>query len=167
MSQLNNENEEINTNKLINEIEKLENAPKEENKQEKVKKKFWTTKKVIIFLIIFTIISVGITAGLIYIENNNKPNNVEIIEEKKEIEPDNLGVKSFKDTYVINELEIIDHSYTEGEKIEIKYSEDYTEEYYPIQVNYAQISGLKDKDIQNRINEEIENTAINWISRRR
>ena len=115
----------------------------------------------------FTTISTGITAGLIYMENTKKENKIEIIEEKKEIEPDNLGVKSFKDTYFINELEIIEHSYAEGEKIQIKHTEYYTEEYYPIEVNYIEISGLKDKNIQNKINKEIKNIAMNWISRRR
>lgn len=118
------------------------------------KKEFWTKKKVVIFLIIFTIICAGITSGLIYVENSTTK---ETVEGKKEtIIPDGFGVKSLNDKYKFNSLEIEEIKYTEGTEIvdEWGYSK------FSKEVEYIKIKGLKNKEIENSINEEIKNVSI-------
>ena len=110
--------------------------------------------KVILFILFFTIICVGITFSCILYKLNNKEelenstlNEVSnsIVEENnipkiEKIVDTVKGIESFADTYKENDLEI------KNIPIEMNYT-------------YVQISGLKNKTIENEINEEIKEKA--------
>lgn len=106
-----------------------------------------TTKAKIIFVTVFSVICLIITALLIVYHNidieekyeNNKQEEVAV-----NVEKDILGI-DLKGTYNQNDLIIEEKAITQ-EKIEIR---------------YLQISGLKDKTVQEKINSEIEQIAIN------
>ena len=106
-----------------------------------------TTKAKIIFVTVFSMICLTITAMLIVyhnidIEEKNEGNQQE--EPTVTNEKDVSGI-DLKGTYNQNDLIIEEKAITQ-EKIEIR---------------YLQISGLKDKTEQDRINKEIEQIAIN------
>jgi len=108
---------------------------------------FKTTKAKIIFVIAFSLICVIVTAMIIVYQN------IEIEEKKEEqsqktkeeLNEDNVQGIDLKGTYNQNDLRIEEKSVTQ-EKAEIR---------------YFQISGLKDKNIENKINKEIEYAALN------
>lgn len=109
---------------------------------------FKTTKVKVIFVIIFSIICVTTTAILIaYQKIDIEENNENILEEtsKKTKEKDISGI-DLKGTYDQNDLKIEEKSVT-CEKTEIR---------------YFQISGLKNKQVENIINKDIERTALNY-----
>lgn len=108
---------------------------------------FKTIKSKIIFVTIFSIICLITTALLVMyqsIEIEEKDEN--IIEEVaiESVQKDVSGI-DLKGKYDENDLKIVEKSVTQ-EKIEIRYFE---------------ISGLKDKTIQDKINKEIEIMALN------
>lgn len=123
----------------------------------------------IIFLIIFILICISITAIAIYFTNKTKGglqennyNNVDsatnvATEEKQKIKPDGLGIKSLDATYKMNALKITKETYHSEEKMDGKFS------YYPIEVNYVKISGLKNTSIQDKINNEIREVALSQV----
>ena len=107
---------------------------------------FKTTKSKLIFVIIFSIICITITTFLVLYKNidiEDKNSNVEeqVAENK---EKDFPGI-DLKGKYNQNDIAIEKKKATK-EKVEI---------------NYCQISGLKDKNIQDKINKEIEQVALN------
>lgn len=124
-------------------------------------------KALICFLIIFTIVAVGVTAALIYLTNNkeaetskapeNIQNNVEEIKDES-----NLASK-LTDMYSENPIEIELYYYYDGvTKKESQYAEGENEDYlkeHEKKCSYIQINGLKDKTVQNKINKEIEETT--------
>ena len=118
----------------------------------------------LIYLIIFSIVCVLITAVLIYLTNeeiitfSKKDTETAMQEEKAKIIPDGLGIKSLKAKYTINSLKTHYEEYHWGEK-------EYEDAYYPIDVTYIQISGLKDKRIENQINKEIKDTTLAQANR--
>jgi len=131
------------------------------NENFKSKKKLSVKKKIIIFLLVFTIVCIGITSFAIYYKKSNTKipiveEKIEDIEEvvvtKKEIIPDGLGIKSLLETYDCNDLEIIEQEYHEGKKV----TEANGSSYWPLEIRYIKIKGLKDKEIENKINEEIK-----------
>ena len=108
---------------------------------------FKTTKAKVIFVAVFSIICILVTAMLllyknIEIEEKNEQDTQEIQEQV--IEKDVSGI-DLKGTYNQNDLKIEEKSITQ-EKVEIR---------------YAQISGLKNKKIEEKINKEIERAALN------
>ena len=108
---------------------------------------FKTTKAKVIFVAIFSAICLIVTAILIVyqsieIEGKNGETSNEISKETKEKDVPGIDLKG---TYNQNDLVIEEKSVT-LEKIEIR---------------YIQISGLKNKEIENKINKEIEQTALN------
>lgn len=108
---------------------------------------FKTTKAKVIFVAIFSVICLIVTAILIVyqsieIEEKNGEIPNEISKETKEKDVPGIDLKG---TYNQNDLKIEEKSVT-LEKIEIR---------------YFQISGLKNKEIENKINKEIELTALN------
>lgn len=108
---------------------------------------FKTIKSKIIFVIIFSIICFIITALLVMyqsIEIDEKDENIIEDEPVKNVLKDVAGL-DLKSKYNENDLEIIEKSITQ-EKIEIRYFE---------------INGLKNKDIQDKINKEIKRKASN------
>jgi len=100
---------------------------------------FKTTKAKIIFVSIFSVICLLITAILIIYKN------IDIEEKNKETNEKILTGIDLKGTYNQNDLKIEEKSVTQ-EKVEIR---------------YLQISGLKNKNVENKINKEIEKAALN------
>lgn len=108
---------------------------------------FKTTKAKVIFVAIFSVICLIVTAILIVyqnieIEGKNGEASNQISKETKEKDVPGIDLKG---TYNQNDLVIEEKSVT-LEKIEIR---------------YFQISGLKNKSIENKINKEIEHSALN------
>lgn len=110
---------------------------------------------IIIFLIIFALVSLGVTYYIASNDskaslNQNTPNNI-ISGDEALNDVDDFGIKSYSDYYFINNLEITNLTYTEG---------DYVNErgwgYYPVEIQYIEIHGLKNKEIENKINSEIK-----------
>ena len=107
---------------------------------------FKTTKSKLIFVIIFSIICITITTFLVLyknidIEDKNSDAEEQVAENK---EKDFPGI-DLKGKYNQNDIKIEEKRVTK-EKVEI---------------NYCQISGLKDKAIQDKINKEIEHIVLN------
>ena len=151
---------DINNNKQ--ESETTNNATNHKNNNEK---KEHQTRNMFIILVLFSAICVGVTAFFIIKRNGNKSkdetsNNVNLAQsETKDIEQkvdDGLGIKSLDETYKGNDLEIKSTEFVDGKLKSQEYN------IYQIHGTYIQINGLKDKDIQNKINEEIMDT-INSI----
>lgn len=107
---------------------------------------FKTTKSKIIFVVIFcTICIVATTLIVLYKNIDIEPEQQEeVIEENTSKEKDVQGV-SLKGTYNQNDIKVERRTF-KNDKLEIE---------------YCQISGLKNVTIQDKINKEIENTAIN------
>ena len=111
---------------------------------------FKSTKAKVIFVAIFSVICLIVTALLILYQNIEiEEKNEEILQEVSN-EPNDSNEKDvpgidLKGTYNQNDLKIEEKSATQ-EKVEIR---------------YFQISGLKNKDIENKINKEIETSALN------
>jgi len=108
---------------------------------------FKTTKAKVIFVSIFSIICLIVTAILIVYQNIEiEDKNQEITGAiSKETNVKDVPGIDLKGTYNENDLLIEEKSVTK-EKIEIR---------------YFQISGLKNKTIENKINKEIESVALN------
>jgi len=145
---------------------------------------------VIIFIIIFALVAVG-TTFLLANFNKKDSNNGNVIEEQnkevinnttnseknevievflendvkepeKVVDESHLVVKNFGiETYFKNNLTIKEESYHEGEYLEKEFYFSGKEVNYPLQVNYIQIDGLKDKNIQEQINSDLKYKAIN------
>ena len=108
---------------------------------------FKTTKAKIIFVLIFSILCIITTSLLIVYQNIDiEEKSEEIVQEtsKENIGKDFPGI-DLKGTYNQNDLIIEEKSITQ-EKIEIR---------------YLQISGLKNKIVQDKINKEIQQIALN------
>ena len=108
---------------------------------------FKTTKAKIIFVVIFSIICIVITTILVLyknieIEDKNIESTEEVEEQNKEKDVPGIDLSG---TYNENDLTYEEKSVTE-DKVEIR---------------YFQISGLKNKTIENKINKEIEEIALN------
>lgn len=132
----------------------------ENDKKDKSKNKDNNKLKVII-LILFIILSISITVGLLiykYVNTNNN-NNQEVtggIENnntqevsKKETE-DKKYLVTFKEMYTINPLTITDKYYEKKA----------TKKQGNLDISYVEIAGLQDKDLQEKINNEIKTNAF-------
>lgn len=147
MSQLNNENKEINSEKV------------------KKQRKKHPTRNMIIFLILFTLICVGVT--LFFILKSNGSKNVQditnIVSEainnnttSTQIVDDGLGIKSLDETYKQNSLNVKSVNFTDGKKK--------SDGSYQVEGNYIQIEGLKNKEVEQKINETLKNKITSWYS---
>ena len=108
---------------------------------------FKTTKAKIIFVLIFSIICIIITSLLIVYQNidiEEKSEEIVLETSKENIGKDISGI-DLKGTYNQNDLIIEEKSITQ-EKIEIR---------------YLQIRGLKNKTVEEKINKEIQQIALN------
>ena len=111
---------------------------------------FKTTKAKVIFVVIFSLICIITTILLILyrnieieeIEELQETANIEDVEQIQEKDVQGIDLKG---TYNQNDLVIEEKAITQ-DKIEIR---------------YLQIAGLKDKTVQNKINKEIEQIALN------
>lgn len=168
MSQLNSEekNEVMKEEKFeTSEVEEKVNEKKAEESNEKEtivnepKKKMSGKLKIIIFLIVFTIIAVGITIAAIIVTNNK--NYGKVIENKTEIVSDGLGVKSLTEKYNENDLKIIKINEGKGSRVPTTEWDTNTNK---IIIDYIQIDGLKNSSIEAEINEEIKNVVYGLFS---
>ena len=163
-------------NKPVNEENKiiennLNDGKKEEKNTEvkvKKKKKLKTRTKVLIIVIVLCILLTTVLTILkIKSINENKNKGEEKIQEKvedafvteettkKKAEDAIYLCESFEETYNKNDLEI--KTVNEGDN-----PEDYSARKYT-RISYVQISGLKDTNIQNKINNEIKELAHSMI----
>lgn len=107
---------------------------------------FKTTKAKIIFVVIFSILCIAITTLLVLYQK------IDIIESEEPVKPEEPTISQdfpgidLKGTYNENDLIIEDIKATK-EKVEAK---------------YIKISGLKNKEIENEINKEIEELTLNF-----
>lgn len=138
----------------------LDNKEKilEDNKQKNEPKS--KDKLKVIILIIFTVVVVCITAGLLVYKsikiNGNKPSVSETNKEtpKKETE-DKKYLVSYKDMYYINPLTITDKYYEKKA----------TKTQGSISAQYVEITGLQDKELQTKINKEIKDKALSYTEK--
>jgi len=135
MSQLNNTNESQEENPIID-------IP--------YKKQMKSSTKIILFLIIFTIICIAVTLFAIKYTNQSKatssPSN------PVQITDDGLGIKSLTEQYDENNLKIIEVSDKKGNRTP-KYEWDTN--INKLNIDYIKIDGLKNEEIENKINKEI------------
>lgn len=115
------------------------------------------TPRVIMFLIVFAVIVFGIMFVLLYngndvINDSFKPN-----EQTSSIDR-SLALKSLNEKYKTNNIEIKEVSYLEG--AEIKYFNNTRRE---IEVEYPKIDGLKNQEVENKINEYLKNKAFELL----
>ena len=110
---------------------------------------FKTIKAKVIFVIIFCIICISTTLGLILYKNieidqdSIKDSNIANVEETKGKEEKGIDLEG---TYNQNDLTIKEKKATKEN----------------IEINYCQIYGLKNKIIQDKINKELETVALNF-----
>ena len=130
-------------------------------------------KVLIIVLSIFAILAIMVTGVLIgFSMNTRKETHVEssgdlIVEQPndtvtslKEIDY-TLGIQNLNDKFTMNNIEVEDLKYTEGKGFK-RYS--WSTAYdYPIEISYLKISGLKNKQIQDKINERIKELAFHML----
>ena len=156
MSQLNNTNEETNFENIEN-----TNNPDNINSDISKKKKMKTSTKIIIFLIVFLIISISFTIWAIYYTNNHK----EIVQIQTstpiQIENDGLGIKSLTQQYNENDLNIIDITDNKGHRTP---KHDWDSNYSKVNIEYFKIDGLKNTNIENQINKEIKALVYSFYS---
>ena len=103
---------------------------------------FKTTKSKTIFALIFCSICILITVGAIIYKNIEID---DMIKEEHEEEPKDVAGINLKGTYNQNDLTILEKRATKDK----------------VEITYCQINGLNNNVIQNNINKELENVAIN------
>ena len=153
------------TNETPNEINPIDNKVNETDKIEANKKKPKKKKSFIFKYVIFVIILVLLTAGACYytIKVRNKTEAVEVPEEiieeetttaKQKAEDSIYAINSYQETYNENSIKVEKLFYLDGET----YSD------YPGEnaATIIQISGLKDKNIENEINNKLKKAVENW-----
>jgi len=134
-----------------------------DNQVIKEKSKDKSDKLRVIILITFVIISIAITVGLLtykYIESNKddiNKGNLELPNEELEGKTESKDAKylvKYDEMYTINPITVVDKEYTDGTvKIDGETQKQKS-------ISYIQISGLKNKQVQNKINEELKNSAF-------
>lgn len=138
--------------------------------------------KLLKFVIIYTILIVAATVILIflnykyninlfdYFKEKNNPED-EIIQEEPEIkkpvenkEPDYSKIKrtTLLDKYYINNIELKEKKLTYGNIV--NYNSYDGSPIYKVSLSYIEIDGLKDKEVQNKINSSIEEKAKSLIT---
>ena len=109
---------------------------------------FKTIKAKVIFVVVFCIICISVTLGLILYKNieidREGMDNIDASENNTD-NKDIVGI-DLKGTYNQNDLKIQENKVTK-EKVEI---------------SYCQVLGLKNKIIQDNINQELERIALNY-----
>ena len=93
----------------------------------------------------------------LFINENDLEIEEEIVEEQID-KPDYSNIKrtDSKDKYYSNNITTTTEKITEGDIIEYDY---WGEPSYKIEASYIQIAGLKNKNIENKINNEIKRTV--------
>lgn len=127
------------------------------------------------FVIIYTILIITATAILILLnykynvnvfehfsklkidDSNVYQDNTKKNTDEKEVNYDSIKRTTLLDKYYINNIELEANKLTYGNIVD--YDEFDGNPVYKVNVEYVQIKGLKDKEIQNRINKTIEETV--------
>lgn len=104
---------------------------------------FKTIKSKIIFVVIFCTICIAVTTGAIIYKNIEIEEVAQ--EESEEKQQQNVQGINVKGTYNQNDLTILEKQISRDK----------------IEITYCQVDGLKDSNIQNIINKELEVTALN------
>lgn len=137
------------------------------NDIKKDNKKFFI--KFVIFLIILILITaLAIYFTVIYLEKNNEDtenvleNEIEAEETKKIAEDSKYAIKSYTETYDTNSLKITRYYDIDGE---ISTEDRYYDYNYQYHIQFIQIDGLKNKDIQNKVNERLKQVSYNLKDR--
>lgn len=112
-------------------------------------KKIKSTTKIIIFLTIFLIICVSLTVTAILIKNKKTTTSSSYTSFVNE---DGLGIKSLTEQYNENDLKITTVTDSKGTRDIANGLEYITSK---INIEYIKIDGLKNKEIENKINNEI------------
>ncbi len=118
---------------------------------------FQLSKKTIIFLVVFSVILLGITIGaIIYTNTHDSQDTSQVIIESKsssnEVEGEKLvddGINGINldDRYNVNDLEVKSINYNSSENSKLA-------------IDYVQIFGLNNESIQDKINNEIKDTVF-------
>lgn len=119
--------------------------------------------------IIFIIILIAITAGAIVLtiiftkqpenSNKNQNTNLPVAETKKTKAKDaNLGINNYSETYNENSINILTYIDIDGD---IGLYDIDSRNSGKDAIEYVQISGLKDKAIENKVNEKLKNASYN------
>lgn len=118
----------------------------------KKKSSIWQT---VCFLLIFTvfclIITIGAIVGTLSIKNSESSKIID--------ETERIALYSKYSTNGISTKDIKDH---DGE---IKFVFEQGDPIYEYEINYQEISGLKNTDLQNKINQDIKDEVINFKSK--
>lgn len=151
------------------EEEKVPNEKENVNKRvEQVSKKQNNNKKFIIKFIVFIFIMLLITGVAVYYtvkfavkkDNENTENKKQETyseEKKKSAEDSKYAINSYSETYNTNGITFTKY-YDRNGKVSTEYKE-YNFETEESIVEFIQIDGLKDKDIQKKINDKLKDTA--------
>lgn len=144
--------------------EKVEKKSEVENneKEPKVKDKFKT--KYVVFLIAL----IGITAGATYLtiqqidtqkpnENPTQPSIVQPEQNRKQADDAKYGITKYSDTYDENDLKIVTYVDVDGNVA--AYEQTYLAPEGNTRVEFIQIEGLKNKDIQSKVNDKLKKAA--------
>lgn len=140
----------------------------EENKKAKQEDSNKTNKKFIIKFSIFVVVLLLITGGAIYftikyLNEPNKENQEEISvseETKQKAEDSKYAIKSYAETYDTNSLKITKYYDIDG-KITTELETGISNASYNTCIEYIQIDGLKDKNIQQSINDRLKQESYN------
>ncbi len=127
------------------------------------------------FLVIYTIIVILVTVGLVYfykvkgqsileyfgiLKDNDTISKENSVDVDNYLNDDNIKRTSFLDKYYANNIKIENKSITKGNIIGYDYQ---GEPIHKLTINYNEISGLKDKIIQDNINRKIKEKAESFI----
>lgn len=159
MSQLNNDD-----NNIPEDAVEIEEVSEIKEKNKKNKNSISKEKRLIIFTILFSLLCVLSTITAIFFSNKNQENKNDNqsdvgsgVVKNSESE---LALKSLTEKYLPNALKVERVEYKEGEyKIQGSTVSD-----YKVYIVYSKISGLKDKNIEDKINKEIKDKAFEVYS---
>lgn len=115
------------------------------------KEKMKLSTKIIIFLTAFFVICVAFTVTAILIKNKK---TTVFSPATSFVNEDGLGIKSLTEQYNENDLKITTVTDTKGTRIPLQI-EGFEENIPKLSIEYIKIEGLKNKEIENKINKEI------------
>lgn len=135
------------------------------------------SKKVVaIILVIFAIVAVAVTGVLIStkvgfnffsVKDNKTGKDIGTINSGDNLTDDILkidytyGITDLNNQYTMNNIEIESLKYSEGKGFKM-YSWSTTYD-YPVEISYFKISGLKDKKVQEKINNRVKDLAFSML----
>lgn len=116
-------------------------------------------KNLIFFLVAFACVSFGVTSALIFLKNNST--NVNNTNDSPKLEVDySLGIKDLTQKYYTNNIKTTEVKHAEGGKVWLS---DYNYNQDKLSVEYYTIDGLKDKELEKKINDKIRDFAFSLI----